>query len=99
MDTLGVGEFLGQCEIDGSQIMFPNPDAVVSNLEKNPILGKKGNKLVQGSVKYKIVRQFSEGEARSQPSSTFLFLIQHPHPPPPLSQQPQPDAGTSSGSR
>ncbi|GMH58109.1 hypothetical protein TL16_g02539 [Triparma laevis f. inornata] len=64
MDTLGLGEFLGQVEIDGGEIMFPNPDTVSKNLEKNPSLGKKGNKLVQGSMKYKIMRQFSEASAR-----------------------------------
>ena len=64
MDTLSIGEFLGQVEIDANDVMFPSPDAQVLKLERNPSLGKKGNKLVQGSLKFAIVRKFSEASAR-----------------------------------
>ena len=64
MDAMSVGDFLGCVVISGKDIMFPSTDTQHRKLEPNPKLGKKGNKLVQGTFKYAITRLFSEANKR-----------------------------------
>ena len=64
MDITGIGDFLGQVELTGSDLLFPSSNVVIKELQQKPTLGKKGNKLVQGTIKYFIVRKLSEASAR-----------------------------------
>jgi tetratricopeptide (TPR) repeat protein len=64
MDALVRGDFLGQVVISAKELMFPSPDTQVRKLERNPALGKKGNKLVQGSLRFAAHRLFSEANTR-----------------------------------
>ena len=64
MDLTGIGAFLGRTVVLGSELMFPTPTAVVKDLEQKPSLGKRGNKNVQGTIKYSIRRQLGASTAR-----------------------------------
>jgi len=64
MDTGKIGAFLGMATMSAKELIYPHPHPQVLELQRNPVLGKKKNNLVQGSVKVIVSRIYSKQSAR-----------------------------------